>query len=697
MCFLPNRMDKIDFKIEGTKLWLSFPALVSAGVPENTAKDGLRLFREVNSNLWEHKNDDKDKRKVWVLFNTLPQLQKERTNRHFGDIIELAAIQTIQKEVNDLVELRDIEFFLSQRIRKDGAAYKNQQAAQLTKACAWLRWLNNAANNKVWKDGFQVKTGVFITKTGEFYEYIAQILRGEAIYGFKIKNGNYLYQKITKWREIGKNSLLDGRFGNDNPTKLKEADMDFAIVHYAQNKKTVPQIAALLEQNRGTKVTRQALGKRLFDPRIEMKWKPIREGHLAAQKESWSYVKNAKAPFADALWLVDGTQVALFYQDGSQAKKSTMNAVFVRDHFSGKVIGLAFGQTETTDLVKLAMRRAVANMGKLPYSIRYDGGSANTSFIMKDVFDKLSAYHFKTMAYHQGGKANVERLVNEVENILKVGFDNFAGGNITRRGTEKDFNTDTVKKMLRSGLMPNNHEVLIQYWAAVEVINHTVGKDGKSPAQRYADNADTRRRDASIEIMAAAFWDKRPHSVRYESGGLRIEVGGKRLEYWVGEPMCESFNFKKRFEGTSFYIRLDAEQNDRIALYTADDAFVSDAVLKHEFSLIADFAQEGEQSKLREHLGNQKRFLSEGVSEYNEAKQRVDERGEPTKFDFLEMNKEALANSEAGVKERLLDMVNNTTKKRGVKATEPTKQVSQNTDTNEDLNNDFDIFKIYGQ
>ena len=113
--------------------------------------------------------------------------------------------------------------------------------------------------------------------------------------------------------------------------------------------------------------------------------------------------------------------------------------------------------------------------------------------------------------------------------------------------------------------------------------------------------------------------------------------------------------------------------------------------------MIAEFAQEGEQSKLREHLDNQKRFLTEGVTEYKEAVQRVEERGEPTRFDFLELNKEALAASEAGVKERLLDMVNNTTKKRGVKATEPTKQLSQNTDSNKDLNNDFDIFKIYGQ
>jgi transposase InsO family protein len=692
-----NIVEKLDFKVEKEKIWLSFPAIVEAGIPENTAKDGLKKYRDVDSNLWEHKNDDKDKRRVWILFDKLPELQRQRVNKHYGDIVELAAVQTIKKEVTDLVEFRDMDFFLNQKLRKDGAAYTNQQAAQLTQACAWLRWLDKAAKERLWKDKLQVKTGVFIDKTGDFYGFIAQILKNEAIYGFKINNGNYLYQKLAQWREIEKNSLLDGRFGNDNPTKIKEADMDFAIVHYAQNKKTVPQIVELLAQNRDTKVTRQALGKRLFAPNIEQVWKPIREGHLAAQKESWSYVKNAKAPFADALWLVDGTQIALFYQEGSQAKKSTWNVVFVRDHNTRCVIGLAFGQTETTELVRLAMRRAVAFKGKLPYSIRYDGGSANTSAIMKEVFTKLSVYHFKTMPYHQGGKADVERLVNEVENILKTGFDNFAGGNITRRGTEKDFNTDTVKRMLKSGLMPNNHEVLIQYWAAVEVVNHRIGKDGKSPAEKYAQCNDVRRRNATIEIMAAAFWEKRPQSVRYEGGGLRIEIGGKRLEYWVGEPMVESYEFKRKNEGKSFYYRLDAEQNGRIALYTEDDAFVAEAVLKHEFSLIAEFAQEGEQSKLRQHIQNQNRFLTEGVAEYKEAVKRVEERGEPTKFDFLELNKEALADSEAGVKERLLDMLQNTTERRGKKQIETPKMLSQNSEIIEDNNNDFDIFKIYGQ
>ena len=181
--------------------------------------------------------------------------------------------------------------------------------------------------------------------------------------------------------------------------------MDFAVVHYAQNKKSIPQIVDLLYKTRDKKITRQALEKRLFDPSVKSVRLPVREGLLAAQKESWSYVKNAKSPFADALWLVDGTQTALFHHRDGAAKKSTWNAVFVRDHFSGKVIGLAFGQTETSELVKLAMRRAVMNAGKLPHSIRYDGGSANTSDAMKAVFDKLSAYHFKTMPYHQGGKA----------------------------------------------------------------------------------------------------------------------------------------------------------------------------------------------------------------------------------------------------------------------------------------------------
>jgi hypothetical protein len=682
-------------------VWVTHNALIEAGVPDATAKTGAMDYRKADSKMWENRPDDRDRRRVWYRFDKLPELQRERMVRKHGDLIESAAIQTVKMAVIEKTEARDIDYFLTQRVRRDGATYTNKQATDLAAACAWLRWLDEANKNKIWKKGMPVKTGVTINQAVPFYDWVAQILRGVNLYGFAIKNGNYLYRKLTKWQEVGRECLISAKFGNANAEKITAADLDFAVVHYAQNKKSIPQVVELLTLTRGTTVTRQALEYRLDKPEVKQIWRPIREGQLAAQKDSWSFVKNAKSPFADALWLVDGTVIALFYRDeNGQVKKSSMNAVFVRDHFSGKVIGLAFGETETSDLVKLAIRRAVMNAWKLPYSIRYDGGSANDSAKMKAVFDKVSAYHFKTMPYHQGGKANVERLVNEVETVLKS-FDNFAGGNITRRGTEKDFNPDTVKKMLKSGAMPNRSEVMIQYWAAVEVVNNRIdSKSGKSAADKYRECTHEARRSASIEVLAAAFWDKRANSTRYEGGGLRIEVNGQRLEYWVGSPTVESYEFKQRYNGTSFNLRLDPENPQRIALYTSDDAFVAEACLKHEYSLLAGFETvENEQKHLREHLGNQKRFLDEGREKYNQAVERVEERGEPTKFDFLTLNKDALQRSESNAVEKLLEIATNTTKKRDKQQTTTQDKIEQKTVSHsEDENTDsFNIFNIYGQ
>ena len=683
------------FQQEQGKLWLSVAAIRAANVTDNTINGGLTDYKKGNQ-TWLHKKDEKDGRRVWVAYDHLPKQTKNRLDDHYIDIYRVAATAQITALAATYIELDDIAYFLRLRVRKDGTGYTQSEAKGLATACGWLRMADAAIDAKVWKQGLKVSHNQFIDNKTPFMHWLAGVLKAAKLYGFKIGNGLILTAKVAEWRERGRECLVSKYFGNDSAAKLEQRHIDFAIVHYAQGKKSIQQVTDLLNAQFGLNVTRQAVEHHLDKPDNKRKYIAAREGYLQASKQTASYFSLATVPYCDALWLMDGSPLALFADDGNGVRKSKYSAVFIRDAKSGKVVGLAFGESETAQLVKNALRYAITQTGNLPNAVRYDGGSANTNKEIQTVLDNVSNYHFKTAPYKPTGKAAVEKLVDLLENLLKP-FGNFAGGNITRRGTEKSFNPDTVAKMKKNGGLPTSEQTMVQMWAAVEVFNNTADKtNGTTPNERYKADTDSRRRKATTDIIAATFWDLRPREIRYEQGGITMQVGNQRIAYHVGTPMLEDLKFKEKHEGRKFFVRENPDNRQSIALFDDNDRFVSEAVLKHEFSLLPEHRVEGEGQAWALQRAQNDAYLKDGLQDLEAATDRLIAAEIPTQFDFMTLNKAAINRMEAVTQEGFLDLVQNPTKKR-VKGTAAKSDPSVVPPKQADNSDDFSIMTVFGQ
>jgi hypothetical protein len=447
---------------------------------------------------------------------------------------------------------------------------------------------------------------------------------------------------------------------------LTQTHIDFIAVHYAQNKKSVPEISRLLKMAFDMDITRQAIEYQISKPQNFHVFEVAREGVLAVAAKRKTKLKLAAIPYADALWQMDASPIALFYLKDGKKRKVTWSAYIVKDVYSGKTIGLAFGETESSDLVKLALLHAVKNTGYLPNCLRYDGGSGNISESSKKLMDTLSRYHFKTEAYNPTGKAQVERAVHQIEKVLQH-FDNFAGGNITGRSSEKRFNPDVVARMKKEGRMPDElSQVFLQYWLAVQAVNHKIGKDGRTPTERYEDSHESRR-IADTATISNAFWTKRDRTIRYEAGGIKLHTDNGILQYWVGNELTESYDFKVRNEGKSFVVRTNPSDPTLIALFNEKDEFISEAVLSHLYSQLPEHRAEGEGSGWKKMQAQNKRYIAESVLKYNDAKERTEQKGLPTHYDFAELHKDELSKIEGEHIESLLLEMQNTSPKKGNK------------------------------
>ncbi len=673
------------FSVDADGIYLNTKAIEAVGIEEDTIKKGLMRYRKAESVLWEHK---KVGNRIWIRLDTLPSNTKQRIHFFYNDVAKVAAESSLKSGAIGRIEQNDVSEFMALKVKKDGTGYTIQEASDLAHACGWLRLLHAYVSEKRYDKPMQVSNTATIKGKTAFMRWCASVIYALDLYGFRISNGIRLNDKVEQWISVGKQCLIHKQFGNENRVILQPSHIDFIIVHYAKNKKSIPQLVRLLEIEFSIKVTRQAVMLHLEKPENKQKWQPMREGMLIAERRSRSLLTLAKPKFADAIWQLDASPIALFANDGDGVKKSKYTTVFIRDTYSGKCVGLAFGITETSELVKSALRHAVANTGYLPYSMRYDGGAANMSKEVQEVMSLLATYHFKTAPYRPTGKASIEQYVNQVENVLR-GFDNFAGGNITRRGTEKSFNPDVVKRMQKEGRMPTSSQTIVQVWAAVEILNNTVGSDGQTPNVIYEKCDDVNRRKATIEIVSAAFWKHRTRSIRYEMGGIKMQVGELTLQYWVGSPMVEDYEFKRKNEGKSFEVRYNPDDLSMIALYNKDGSYIDKAVLKHEYSLLPDFRADGEGEAFGIMQTQNKRFIEEGVREYKEAEQRLKNQDLPTEFDFLELNKAELGRVESAQIESLLAVGRNVTDRKAKKTPNAPPSVDEQTQVSDSEEIDF--------
>ena len=154
---MTEQIESINFLLDTEGVWLRIGVLEKLGVDsDNTIYPSLKRHRRELTNTWEHK---KINNRVWLRFDKLPSLQKDRVTRHYGDLVRVAAESTLKAAALDLVEMMDVKEFLALKIRKDGTGYNTSEASDLAHACGWLRLLEQSLKNRSFAVPLQIATG----------------------------------------------------------------------------------------------------------------------------------------------------------------------------------------------------------------------------------------------------------------------------------------------------------------------------------------------------------------------------------------------------------------------------------------------------------------------------------------------------------------------------------------------------------
>jgi hypothetical protein len=453
--------------------------------------------------------------------------------------------------------------------------------------------------------------------------------------------------------------LLSDKLGNDNAQKVT-ADMErTAVVLYGSAfKSTGVDIRQELEHRYGMKLSDATVTNLINRPHNYRKVAAMREGRTVAMKQSTIHIAQGKLRYADEMWYCDTTTVQLAVADDKgKSVKIPMNRVTILDGYSKKRVGIAYGVTETADLVWEAMYFAMRTTGRLPNVLKSDNGGANTRADLAAKYKLLGITHITITPHRSTAQRDIEHDQHKHERMLQRTCENFTGGNFTGRGKQMRFNVDTLKGLQRDKRLPTWLEVIAKDYEAFFSANSLPNKKGITPNQLYDQSHHEARFSCSTQDLVNVFDPLDSPPTRLEHGTIKFQHDGATYQYWVGTAMEVNAEFVKRHEGNKFRIRFNPADPSVIGLYTECWEFVSLAVEKHQFSPNPKALTSDERLALNGNLAADKALRTWGQTEFETMKADMEAAGELTYIDWNTKLKEAVQKDELNNMWRDVDKV----------------------------------------
>ncbi len=615
------------FSIIESKMCISVDGLaVTMGIKYesalNTIWTGLKRNRGEGRDTYKYFSDPKDARKKWILVESLSDLARQRVDHYYGCVDTYHRSEQWISIINKSILPADGVWFVTQKMDE-------RKASLMARSCAWIRFTAGDVDADKY------------TKMQDRYEAIISVLDRDKGHDIKVSNWRSLRNKVVAFEKDGRSSLITKKTGNDNSKKLVESGLSFIVNCYAQPiKPTVREVAHLYNQYAIKKQWKPLCEERirqiLLQTDIAQAIAFVRDGMAHGKKLYERTIKRQKPTFADALWSLDGFTIQLRYSEKGKPM-SDLYCIGVMDVCSDRIVGYALGTVENAILVQQALRAAIRNTMMKPLQLQYDNSSANKSTEATELFDRVARWAFPTAPYN-GKSKPIENLIGRLEGHNMRHMNNFKGGNITSHSMAIKANPE----FLQGQKLPDMATVVEQVQIVIEVHNNTMGKDGKTPMERYHTPNPLRRPMEYLE-MVQAFWVERKDTVRYTKDGLIMEVNKERYTYEVeSERGVEDMEFREQWLGTRFTVKYDPDDLEYISLWH-EGIHISEARQKWLAPMAIVDMQEGDRERINKSLDARKEYSTRMVESIRRHKQIVEDEGElPTDLNYKELHKDAL-------------------------------------------------------
>jgi|GEM_PF-6010002 len=592
----------------GKALYIELDDFIKCGIKDDTVERGCRR----GGKYWNSIKDPSDERCLLVQFDTLKDEYKDALTQHFGDAHKRAE-RLQNNKLTTLVKPAHYDYYALRLPASDA-----MQHAYVAGVFELLGSIRHKAALKVL--GWENRDELFEQAFEWLQEY--KVLR--------IANKRYLRTKIKQYQEDGPAALLNGRRGNQNPTKIAtEAQHSYLIALAADaHKPSFPLIRREYNKEavrRGWKeVTTQTVSNFLNDPKVAQLWVLGRQGKDYWRNQYKPTLLRSRPSAPDLLWEMDGTPLDLYYKRDVkkwnekkgqwEVKTSSYNRMYffpVIDAFSWKIIGYSVGLTEDGDTVRRAMKNAISTNMRVPRQWRYDNSKAIES--QKWLFEQLETLGLDVLCTpakpNEPQSKVIEGILGKFQQLVLRYFDNWAGMNVRTKKEDSHFNPDFLKA--HKSDTPDLEQLLQQLDKAITVWNNMATKKREAPNKLY-DAANSGGKIIETWTYVSMFWERSKGANLYHKDGIHLQIDNIEHVFQVIDA-----KFYKRYAKDRFEIVYDPDCLDYVYLYQKGKPVLDDtgqplmAVAAEMVPMAAHDFKEGDRARLNKLLALQDEVYDE--------------------------------------------------------------------------------------
>ena len=317
--------------------------------------------------------------------------------------------------------------------------------------------------------------------------------------GAPVKNGNGV-----KMKPIHKEWLIN-RYADCLKPSLEKTWGDYKAYSSAHGLSwpdlSLPTVRKMLDDNRPA-------------------WEARRHGLAEAHKRIGYTMKKEKPSAPDLLLEFDGTEEPFYFRGELGKRAGDVYAVRVFDMHSGAIVGSAYGQTETGELVREALQDYLLRQQRVPHQFRYDKGAANLSQPVQELLTATGAVHFPSRA-HRATARRSEQLLGQFQHQCQVSLPGFRGSNYaSSRNLDLKPHPDRLAEEWKH---ETRQSIIARCREAEDAWNNTPNADGLTRWQRYESQGE-KGRALPLQRLADLLFVERKRPVRYATHCLELET-----------------------------------------------------------------------------------------------------------------------------------------------------------------------------
>ncbi|MGB0870341.1 MAG: hypothetical protein ACPGSD_12155 [Flavobacteriales bacterium] len=546
--------------------YISYNCLVNVyGVSTNTINKGVSVNRKRKSNLWMHKRDSSDNRRVLIDIDSIPTATRKKYNIPTSKELqeELSAKQEerikIEQDQRKSRYLKAFESALNSDYTVFISEYSKHTDTDKRRDLAKLHALYTAILKIVGTK--RIAKGV-LQEVFDVY--------GTLEFTGKLKEKASFCRKVKKAQKDIKSAVEHGCTGNTYRRKIGEFHHALILMYAMQpniysGRVICDMVNLEAEKHNQCTVAYSTIRDYLRKKEIKNQIEQYRYGGKSFRNNVLPFLPRTPEEFAGDLWAMDGTPVQFFAFDPESKKRVRLNLYAIIDAFSGQIVGYDVSISEDRFNVLNALKMAFSVKGHLPTEILHDNFSANKTSEVKKIkgdLESLGVLFRASKPDNPKDKTHIERYFGTFQSTIQKLYDDYLGEGI--RSKRKNGRPDeSYPKKARKIKEPTIEEMKYRIAKMIGQYNNLSIGDKASPSKRYEVSPKPNVRELSTSQIPFLFWYKTSVTVR--NSMVSFIVKGQRHYFEI-----KNHNHKLELNGSKIDVFYDEKDLSSVQIFYKD-------------------------------------------------------------------------------------------------------------------------------